>query len=193
MKMDYIGDKDYWEGKYAGRGNTLLSPEPSLTENIKHFKKGSVLDIACGDGRNTLFLLEKGFKVTGIDYSETALNRLKQFAAEKDYRVNTKQVDLYLPDALKDVGIFDNIVVNHFRLKKEQLSELRNHLSDDGILFVCGFGHKHPVDSKIRNEDLIQPADFEALEPAFRLTEYHEHSDDRGLFVTYVFRKTGVH
>jgi tellurite methyltransferase len=104
---------------------TLLNPEPSLTENIKYFQKGSVLDIACGDGRNTLFLLENGFTVTGMDYSETALKRLKMFAAEKDYHVNTKQVDLYHPGALKEVGIFDNIVVNHFRLKKEQMSELK--------------------------------------------------------------------
>jgi 2-polyprenyl-3-methyl-5-hydroxy-6-metoxy-1,4-benzoquinol methylase len=187
--MDYIGNKEYWEEKFSSRGNTPLLPEPSLAENVKHFKKGSVLDIACGDGRNALFLLEKGFAVTGIDYSETAL---KRFAAEKNYRVNTKQVDLYLPNALKEVGIFDNIVVNHFRLKKERLAELINHLSDDGILFVCGFGHKHPVDLKIKKEDLIQPTDFEALNPVFRLVQYQEHQDDRGFFVTYLFRKNKV-
>ncbi len=190
--MNYIGNKDYWEEKYAGRGSTPLRPELSLTENIEYFKKGSVLDIACGDGRNTLFLLEKGFAVTGVDYSETALKRLKMFAAERNYSVAAKPIDLNIPGALNGMGTFDNIVVNHFRLKKEQLAELKNHLSDGGILFICGFGHKHPVDSKIKKEDLIQPGGFEALNPAFRMIRYQEHSDDRGFFVTYLFRKTGA-
>ena len=36
---------------------------------------------------------------------------------------------------------------------------IKDHLTDEGILFVCGFGHKHKVDSKIRKDDLIQPTD----------------------------------
>ncbi|MFA9376446.1 MAG: class I SAM-dependent methyltransferase [Lachnotalea sp.] len=58
------------------------------------FKKGSFLDIACGDGRNTLFLLENGFDVTGVDFSSKALERLQIFAKQNNYLVNTKQIDL---------------------------------------------------------------------------------------------------
>lgn len=78
--MEYMGNKEYWDEKFANRGDNLLSPEKSLIDNIGYFKRGTILDIACGDGRNTLFLLKKGFKVTGIDFSSKALERLKMFA-----------------------------------------------------------------------------------------------------------------
>lgn len=187
--MEFIGNKNYWDEKYINREDKPLSPEKSLVEYVNYFKNGSVLDIACGDGRNTLFLLEKGFAVTGIDFSNPALVRLKMFADQKNYIVDTKQIDLSLSNSLKDIGIFDNIVINHYKLSEEQLADIKDLLSDDGILFICGFGSKHTVDAKIRKEDLIQPTDFEEVQKAFELIKYAENKDDRGCFVTYIFRK----
>lgn len=187
--MEYMGSKEYWNEKFLNRSDKLLNPEKSIIENIKYFKEGSVLDIACGDGRNTLFFLEKGFRVTGIDFSSKALERLKMFARRNNYLVNTKQIDLSASNSLKDIGIFDNIVINHYRLNKEQLADMKNHITDDGVLFISGFGYKHKVDSKIRKEDLIQPTDFYDMDKSFDLISYIENKDDRGFFVTYIFRK----
>lgn len=187
--MEYMGNKEYWDNKFANRSDNILNPEKSVTENIMHFKKGSILDIACGDGRNALFLLENGFKVTGIDFSNKALERLKAFAKRNNYLVNTKQVDLSMANSLNDIGIFDNILINHYRLSKKQLEDMENHITDNGILFICGFGYKHKVDSKVRKEDLIQPTDFENLKKSFELIRNIENKDDRGFFVTYIFRK----
>ncbi len=187
--MDFIGSKDYWNEKYTNRSDNPLNPEASLVENISCFKNGSVLDIACGDGRNTLFLLKNKFKVLGIDYSGIALNRLKLFADKKNYFVDTKQIDLSIANALEDIGIFDNILINHYKLSGEQLADIKNHISDGGILFICGFGYKHVVDSKIKKEDLIQTADFVEVKKSFVLIKYAESQDDRGFFVTYIFRK----
>ncbi len=187
--MEYMGNKEYWDSKFAVRGDIPLQPEKSLLENISCLKKGSVLDIACGDGRNTLFLLEHGFKVTGVDFSSKALERLKLFADRKNYSVHTEQIDLSIPNSLNDIGIFDNVLINHYRLSKEQLGSMESHITENGILFVCGFGQHHKFDSKIRKEDLIQPADFEEIEKSFELIKNIENADDRGVFVTYIFRK----
>ncbi|MPM60248.1 hypothetical protein SDC9_107099 [bioreactor metagenome] len=99
------------------------------------------------------------------------------------------QTDLTMPNCLDDIGIYDNILINHYRLNKHQLKNIESHITDGGILFVCGFGHKHKADSKIRKEDLIQPTDFEDISKFFELIEYNENQDDRGFFVTYIFRK----
>lgn len=187
--MEYMGNKNYWDEKFADRGDKPLSPEKSLIENISYFKAGSVLDIACGDGRNALFLMECGFEVTGIDFSSKALARLETFAERYRYNVTTREVDLSTANALNDLGIYDNIVVNHYRLNKEQFLDIKNHITNNGILFICGFGHKHKVDSKIRKEDLIQPTDFEDINKSFELIKYIESEDDRGFFVTYIFSK----
>lgn len=187
--MEYMGSKKYWDEKFDIRGDIPLSPEKSLVENQGCLKKGTILDIACGDGRNTLFLLEKGFTVTGVDFSNKALERLKMFAERNSYLVNTVQLDLSRPVSLNNIGIFDNILINHYRLSREQLENIKDHLTDEGILFICGFGHKHEVDSKIRKDDLIQPTDFEDILKSFELVKYVENQDDRGFFVTYIFKK----
>lgn len=188
--MNYIGDKQYWDDKFLSRGDKILSPEGLLVENIKYLKNGSVLDVACGDGRNSIFLLEKGFEVTGIDFSIKALEKLEHFAARRNLKIYTKQVDLTAEDAFKALQVFDNIVINHYRLSLDNIKELENHISEGGILFVCGFGHKHKVYSKIKEEDLIKPEDFESLHSSFELVRYIENEDDRGFFVTYIFKKT---
>ncbi|MGK0467269.1 class I SAM-dependent methyltransferase [Clostridium sp.] len=190
--MDYMGNKQYWDDKFENRDDKLLSPEKSVVDNIGYFKVGSVLDIACGDGRNTLFLSDKGFKVTGVDFSSKALERLKMFAERDNYLVNTEQIDLNIANSLKDIGIFDNILINHYRLNKNQLADIENHITDDGILFICGFGDKHNVDSKIKKEDLIQITDFENIENSFELIKYLENKDDRGVFVTYIYCKRKI-
>lgn len=184
-----MGDKEYWDKKFNNRSDRQLSPEKSIVENMVCFKKGSILDIACGDGRNALFFIENGFEVTGVDFSSEALQRLDIFAKRNGYSVNTKQIDLSIPNSLKDIGVFDNVLINHYRLNKEQLEHIKNHISDYGILFICGFGYKHKVDSRIRKEDLIQPTDFEDINKSFKLIKYIENKDDRGFFVTYIFQK----
>ncbi len=184
-----MGNKEYWDEKFTNRSDKLLSPEKSVVENISFFKNGTVLDIACGDGRNALFFAQKGFKVTGIDFSIKALERLEMYARRVDFSIKTKQIDLQADNSLKNIGMFDNILINHYRLNKNQLRDIKNHISDNGILFVCGFGDKHKIDSKIRKEDLIQPTDFEALDKSFELIKHDKNQDERGYFVTYIFKK----
>lgn len=190
--MEYMGNKQFWDDKFASRSNRPLQPEPSLVDHIALFKPGSVLDVACGDGRNALFLLDRGFRVTGVDFSREALNRLEMFASERNHSVATRQADLSEPDSLAGIGIFDNVVINHYRLSPEALAMLHTLLSDDGILFVCGFGHEHRNDPTIRPEDLIQPSDFHDVNRHFRLVKYWEEQNEIGAIVTYIFVKKRV-
>lgn len=187
--MEYMGNEKFWNEKFYNRKDSLLNPEKSVVENIRYFKKGSILDLACGDGRNSLFLIKNGFKVTGVDFSIKALERLKRFAERNNYLVDTELIDLSKLNSLNAIGMFDNILINHYRLRKEQLEAIVNHICDNGILFICGFGHKHKVDSKIKKDDLIYPSDFECLNKLFYLVSYIEDKDERGFFVTYIFRK----
>lgn len=190
--MEYMGSKEFWDDKFAARADDLLGPEASLVENIACFKKGSVLDIACGDGRNALYLLKRGFGVTGVDFSDKALERLKMFAQRCGYSIDTKQIDLSASDALADVGVFDNILINHYRLDKQILKCIGGHITGGGILFVCGFGSNHKADGRIREDDLIQPDDFKDTAESFELIKFTEQQDSRGCIVTYIFRKKAV-
>jgi SAM-dependent methyltransferase len=80
-------------------------------------KGGAILDLACGIGRHSTLLAEKGYKVTGVDISPTYIARARELASVKNV---SKRVEFIVGDMrqvgelLKDrEGSFD-VVVNLF-------------------------------------------------------------------------------
>ena len=187
--MTYMGDKAYWDDKFRTRENKQLEPEQSIIKFSQLFKQGTILDLACGDGRNSVYLTDLGYEVTAVDFSESALKRLQGFAVERNMSIETIQQDLSFPQALKDLTTFDNILVSHYKLKEAQLIEIKKHIKAEGILLITGFGHKQIVDDKLSAEDLIYKDDFLVLKESFELINYEESIDGRGFFSTYVFKK----
>jgi len=60
-----------------------------------HFKKNAkILDIPCGQGRHSIELAQKGFQVTGVDYSSNALQTAKKLARQNDLSVNFIKQDM---------------------------------------------------------------------------------------------------
>ena len=52
--MEYMGNEKYWDDKFSSRGDNLLGAEKAIVENLVYLKKGSVLDIACGEPSATI-------------------------------------------------------------------------------------------------------------------------------------------
>jgi len=75
------------------------------------YVKGRVIDIGCGAGRHSIYLQEKGFKVTGIDISPTAVEACRRMGL-KDIR------GLSIDEITSDLGTIDTIIMmgNNFGL-----------------------------------------------------------------------------
>lgn len=181
-KNTYIGDIDYWDEKFKNRKNPL-GPDQELVDHLSYLKKGTVLDLACGDGRNSLYLHQEGFQVTGVDFSIEALRKLEAYSKDA---VQTIQMD-FTKDGLKALATYDNIIINHYRLPQKHMKALKSLLNEGGILLVNGFSHLHTSDEKIKKQDLINFEDFNDLQMPCIKT--HAYADQRGNFVTYIFRK----
>lgn len=70
-----------WDAKHGSAANeTAESPAGILTELWPLLPAGAALDLACGRGRNALFLAEHGRHVTAVDWSGTALDVLEERA-----------------------------------------------------------------------------------------------------------------
>ncbi|MEM7393639.1 MAG: methyltransferase domain-containing protein [Verrucomicrobiota bacterium] len=69
-------DRKKWDARY--RDNPGIDP-PSFCVK-RYFRRATVgraLDLACGNGRNSLFLAEQGFDVDAVDISRIAIDRLE--------------------------------------------------------------------------------------------------------------------
>lgn len=95
--MDNENDNthEFWERLYAerdlvwsGRVNAALERE------IAGVAPGRALDLGCGEGGDALWLAERGWQVTAIDISQTALNRGAAEAARRGLLVDWRRADL---------------------------------------------------------------------------------------------------
>ncbi|MFZ1291399.1 MAG: class I SAM-dependent methyltransferase [Melioribacteraceae bacterium] len=65
-----------------------------IEQEINYNKNIKILDIGCGTGRHTLELTKRGYKVTGVDLSESQLNRAKELAQKENL-----DIDFQIQDA----------------------------------------------------------------------------------------------
>ncbi len=72
--LAYREGTPYWETGRPARELVRLVEEEKIP-------RGSALDIGCGTGANAVFLAEKGFDVTAVDISPTAIERARTRAA----------------------------------------------------------------------------------------------------------------
>src|SRR5687768_2487776 len=69
--------KTQWYQRYS-RPTFIFGKSPAqyLTENYQYIPfEGTVLDMGMGEGRNAVFLAQKGYKVTGVDLSSVAVKK----------------------------------------------------------------------------------------------------------------------
>ncbi|MFI6014176.1 class I SAM-dependent methyltransferase [Streptomyces sp. NPDC051243] len=74
---------EFWEARYRD-GGPLWSGRPNalLVREAGDLPPGSALDLGCGEGADAVWLASRGWRVTGVDISHTALERAGVHAAE---------------------------------------------------------------------------------------------------------------
>ncbi len=89
---------DGWDQRYRSGERAAedldAAPTPLVVETAKKLAPGKALDLACGTGRNTLWLAEQGWSVTAVDGSLVAIEILRGRASERSVIVNTRLADL---------------------------------------------------------------------------------------------------
>ena len=88
-------------------------PSPFLVDMAHRLQKGKALDIAMGEGTNSVFLALHGFNVKGFDISHVAVERAQTLAKESGVAVEAKKadMDLYLMGLLE----YDSIIMINFK------------------------------------------------------------------------------
>lgn len=189
MKMQYMGNSDWWNNRFKRRELKSMAHEKSLEEDIGYLRESAeILDVACGDGRNSLYLSRQGYKVHAIDFSEEALNRLRHFAKQEDLNIETSLVDLSSEDAFHGLKKYDAVIINHYRLNPDLYNSLVDHLNNNGVLWVNGFREVPCDNPNIKESDIFLDEDFNSLN-CCELREKKLYEVGQRKFVKYIFLK----
>ncbi|MGV0646409.1 SAM-dependent methyltransferase [Mycolicibacterium sp. XJ879] len=148
--------KTHWEEHYGER-NRVWSGRANarLVEVAESLKPGRALDLGCGEGGDALWLAERGWRVVGVDISETALQRAVADAEERGVsdRVEFRQADL--PEQFPD-GTFDLVSAQflHSTLPLDRPRIFRraaDAIRPEGLLLIVDHGGPPPWASKLHH------------------------------------------
>jgi SAM-dependent methyltransferase len=124
-------DREKWNSKYLEDiGNT--DPSGILEKYIFLATHGKALDLACGNGRNSRFLAQKGFQVDAVDISNIALAHF----ADRDPRINVMYQDIDTWHIPRDRY---QVIVNIRFMDRRLFPMIQKGLKPGGVLFFESF------------------------------------------------------
>lgn len=134
-------DRRAWDERYASR-ELLWGAEPNrfVAAELQKLPPGRALDVACGEGRNAIWLATLGWTVTGVDFSPVALERARRLAGRAQIGVEWIEADVttFAPTA----GDFDLVLIAYLQLPadpwRRALAAAAAALAPGGTLFMIG-------------------------------------------------------
>jgi SAM-dependent methyltransferase len=168
-------EREDWNRKH-GEAGPLFGVEPNrfLVAEVENLAPGRALDLACGAGRNAVWLAERGWTVTGADFSDVALTNARGLAAERGVEVEWVQADLR--DWEPPAQAFDLVAVLYLQVPAEErrlaLGRAAEAVASGGTLLVVGHdlenlngGHGGPKDPRV----LFTPEDVAGELPGLEI------------------------
>lgn len=140
--MRELVSKKRWDEIYKKEDVLNLDRNiPQVVEIFKEYGIKTVLDLACGSGRHTLYLAEECFEVYGIDISEEGIMTAKSLLQEKNLHANLIVGSIYERLPYED-HFFDGIIcirsLNHGTIEniREGIKEMERVLKQNGLVYV---------------------------------------------------------
>jgi tellurite methyltransferase len=91
-------EQPFWEKAYSDLAAATFCggmPSQEIRDVASELPRGArVLDLGCGEGRNALFLAERGFDVTAVDISETGIRKLDALAKQRELDIHSQVADM---------------------------------------------------------------------------------------------------
>ena len=154
--------------------------EELIEEILKNKKSGKVLDLGCGEGGTSLFLAEKGFEVTCIDISKTAIKNIKIEAKKRNMKIIAIVADLEKFEFKEDYDILIGMGIFHFIPEKESLkliNNIMNHTKKDGLNIFEAFLQGDPSQEEDSEGYYFKQDELKELYSNWDILEYEEYED----------------
>ncbi|MDV2478502.1 class I SAM-dependent methyltransferase [Rhodococcus zopfii] len=140
-----------WDERYAAADMVWgAPPNPVVVEFTAALPQGRALDLACGEGRHSLWLATRGWEVDGVDFSGVAIEKARRIAAQAPKR-SRDRLRYIRADVTRDAfdGEYDLILAVFLHLVAPQratvIDNAINSLKPDGILIFLGHDSTNPT------------------------------------------------
>jgi SAM-dependent methyltransferase len=133
--------REDWDARYAQEG-LLWSATPNrfLVAEVSDLQAGRGLDLACGEGQNSIWLAGRGWRMLGVDYSSVAVDKARRRAEREGVAAEFVCDDLltYEPEA----NAFDLVVALYLHVLAEErrlvLERAAGALAPGGTFLLLG-------------------------------------------------------
>jgi SAM-dependent methyltransferase len=171
-------DSQQWDERYSGAGfEWTTRPNQFVAAELADLAPGRALDLAAGEGRNTVWLAERGWRVTAVDFSRVGLEKGRELAGARG--VETGRIDWIVADLRgyqPEPAAFDLVVIAYFqvqaKLRAAVLARAAAALAPGGTLFLIAHDLTNLTDGVGGPQDpevLYTPAAVAAELPGLRV------------------------
>ncbi len=157
-------DAEDWDARY--RNVELVwghEPNQFVRSQCEPLPPGVAVDLACGQGRDPLWLARRGWQATGIDFSSAAIERARALTLQEDQEV-AQRLRWTVDDVTTlrfDAGSVDLAIISYLHLPPDQFAAVVVAAAEA----VCTDGHLVMVGHDRRNlrEGVSGPQDESLL------------------------------
>ena len=134
-------DREQWDERYTGP-ELVWTGEPNrwVVEELAGLRPARALDLGTGEGRNAIWLAERGWRVTAVDFSAVGLAKAARLAASRHATVDWVEADVR--DYEPEPGGYDLVLVAYLHLAQAELAQVFRRasaaLASGGTLLVVG-------------------------------------------------------
>ena len=161
-----------WDARYAAAPVWSQGPNAVVADLLAPLPPGRAVDLGAGEGRHALWLTERGWEVTAVDFSAAGLARGRRLAEERGLDVRWEVADV---TAWQPAEPVDLILVAYLQLPEQVLDGILRRaatwLVPGGHLLVIGHdranlerGHGGPQDPEVLHTAQMLAAAAERLE-----------------------------
>ncbi len=162
-KNSNISGRNAWNNRYNKKSYVYgKAPAKFLAENFSYIKNEStILDMGMGEGRNAVFLAQKGHNVTGIDISSVAIDKAKKLSKELGVKIKTIEASL---DTYKIEKESLDVIVCFYYLDRKLIKKMKEWLKPEGLIIFEAhhirerqkkFHQKNPKSYYLKDKELL--------------------------------------
>lgn len=183
--------KQMWDQKFSSTSYVYgKSPAKFLAENYHYLPfGGTVLDMGMGEGRNAVFLAQKGFKVIGIDISSVAVKKAQLLAKEFGVQINSVVASLNKYKIAE--GSLDAII-SFYYVDRGLIEKMKSWLKPGGIIIYEGYTVEQMQNKGLKAEDLsyyLKKQELLQIFPEMRILKFEEPLHEKEFRSSIIVKK----